>query len=283
MTYAVIFPGQGAALPGAGQPWVDHPAWQVVREAEAATGPSRPPAPRRRRRRARHDRGQPDGGALTSLVAWRAVEDTLPGRPVAFAGHSLGQITALLAAGPWRPPTATGSPPPGGRQPALGRCPARPHGGAHGDRSGRGRRPLRRGRRRLGRQRQRPRSGRGGGDAPGVDALAERAAPRASARSCLWRSGTPSTPPSRRCGRRARPHPGLDTVPGHGRAGRDQHRRHRCRRPRRLARPARPPPGRARPLAARASSPSPTWGPPRSSRSAPAACWPAWPSGRSPT
>jgi [acyl-carrier-protein] S-malonyltransferase len=100
VTYAVIFPGQGAAVPGAGQPWVDHPAWRVVREAEEATG--RPLA---------HlliDAGADElatTGAsqmavlLTSLVAWHALEDTLPGRPVAFAGHSLGQVTALLAAG----------------------------------------------------------------------------------------------------------------------------------------------------------------------------------------
>src|SRR5918995_1413743 len=33
--YAVIFPGQGAAAPGAGRAWVDHRAWDVVAEAEA--------------------------------------------------------------------------------------------------------------------------------------------------------------------------------------------------------------------------------------------------------
>jgi [acyl-carrier-protein] S-malonyltransferase len=40
---------------------------------------------------------------LTSLVAWRAVADALDQPPVAFAGHSLGQITALLAAGAVEP------------------------------------------------------------------------------------------------------------------------------------------------------------------------------------
>ena len=100
MTHAVIFPGQGAAMPGAGQPWVDHPAWQVVREAEAATG--RPLA--HLLLDADADELATTGASqmavlLTSLVAWNAVEDTLPGPPVAFAGHSLGQITALLAAG----------------------------------------------------------------------------------------------------------------------------------------------------------------------------------------
>jgi [acyl-carrier-protein] S-malonyltransferase len=35
---------------------------------------------------------------LTSLVAWEAARDAFP-EPVAFAGHSLGQVTALIAAG----------------------------------------------------------------------------------------------------------------------------------------------------------------------------------------
>ena len=35
---------------------------------------------------------------LLSLVAWEAARDSV-GRPVAFAGHSLGQITALIASG----------------------------------------------------------------------------------------------------------------------------------------------------------------------------------------
>jgi [acyl-carrier-protein] S-malonyltransferase len=35
---------------------------------------------------------------LTSLVAWEAVRGSIP-PPVAFAGHSLGQVTALIAAG----------------------------------------------------------------------------------------------------------------------------------------------------------------------------------------
>ena len=100
MSYAVIFPGQGAAVPGAGQPWVDHPAWQVVREAEAATG--RPLA--RLLLDADADELATTEASqlavlLTSLVAWNALDEALPGRPVAFAGHSLGQITALLASG----------------------------------------------------------------------------------------------------------------------------------------------------------------------------------------
>jgi len=100
VSYAVIFPGQGAAVPGAGQTWVDHPAWQVVREAEAATG--RPLA--RLLLDADADELATTGASqmavlLGSLVAWQAVQGVLPGAPVAFAGHSLGQVTALLASG----------------------------------------------------------------------------------------------------------------------------------------------------------------------------------------
>jgi [acyl-carrier-protein] S-malonyltransferase len=100
VSYAAIFPGQGAATPGAGQPWVDHPAWQVVADAEAAT--ARPLA--RLLLEADADELSTTGASqlavmLTSLVAWRAVAGTLGEAPVAFAGHSLGQITALIASG----------------------------------------------------------------------------------------------------------------------------------------------------------------------------------------
>jgi [acyl-carrier-protein] S-malonyltransferase len=98
--YAVIFPGQGAAAPGAGRAWVDHPAWAVVGQAEAVLDQ---PLARLLL--------EADGGELSStrasqmavllhsLVAWEAVRSRLDEPPVAFAGHSLGQITALLAAG----------------------------------------------------------------------------------------------------------------------------------------------------------------------------------------
>lgn len=100
MPYAVIFPGQGAAAPGVGVAWRDHPAWAVVEEAEdvldrplggllleadadelAATGASQLAV------------------LLASLLAWEAFAVAVDDRPVAFAGHSLGQITALIASG----------------------------------------------------------------------------------------------------------------------------------------------------------------------------------------
>jgi [acyl-carrier-protein] S-malonyltransferase len=100
VSFAAIFPGQGAAVPGAGQAWVEHPAWQAVAEAEEATG--RPLA--RLLLEADADELSTTGASqlavlLTSLVAWRALADALDEAPVAFAGHSLGQITALIAAG----------------------------------------------------------------------------------------------------------------------------------------------------------------------------------------
>lgn len=100
MSFAAIFPGQGAATPGAGQAWIEHPAWQVVTDAEQAT--DRPLA--RLLLDADADELSTTGASqlavlLASLVAWRAMADTLDHAPVAFAGHSLGQVTALIAAG----------------------------------------------------------------------------------------------------------------------------------------------------------------------------------------
>jgi [acyl-carrier-protein] S-malonyltransferase len=99
VSIAIVFPGQGTQQPGMGAPWRDHPAWRVMDEAEAALG--EPLA------RLVLDAG-PDELArtreaqlavlLTSLVAWESVRDRIP-NPVAFAGHSLGQVTALIAAG----------------------------------------------------------------------------------------------------------------------------------------------------------------------------------------
>jgi [acyl-carrier-protein] S-malonyltransferase len=98
--YAVIFPGQGAAAPGVGRAWVDDQAWEVVGQAEAVL--DRPVA----RLLLEADAAElaATGASqlavlLASLVAWDALAPRLDEAPVAFGGHSLGQITALLAAG----------------------------------------------------------------------------------------------------------------------------------------------------------------------------------------
>ncbi len=100
---AVIFPGQGAQAPGLGRPWTDHPAWALVERAEKATGESLAPlltdaaaADLSRTREAQLV------VFLASLLAWEiaaAALDDLGTEIVAYAGHSLGQITALVAAG----------------------------------------------------------------------------------------------------------------------------------------------------------------------------------------
>ena len=100
MSLAVLFPGQGSIAPGAGRAYADHAAWGVVGRVEELAG--RPLA---------HlllDENDDVAAALRTtdaaqlatlalgLVAWEALGD----RDVtAVAGHSLGQITALIAAG----------------------------------------------------------------------------------------------------------------------------------------------------------------------------------------
>ena len=82
-----------------GAPWRDHPAWSVIDRAEAAFGEPLAElvldAPAERLARTREAQL---AVLLTSLVAWEAIRDQVPD-PVAFAGHSLGQVTALIASG----------------------------------------------------------------------------------------------------------------------------------------------------------------------------------------
>lgn len=98
-SYAVVFPGQGAQAPSMGTPWRDHASWEVVERAEKIL--ERPLAPLLL--------GDPEvdlsrtsnsqiSVLLVSLMGWEALRDQVP-PPRAFAGHSLGQITALIAAG----------------------------------------------------------------------------------------------------------------------------------------------------------------------------------------
>lgn len=100
MSHVVIFPGQGAATPGAGAVWRAHEAWDVVTEAEAVL--DRPLG--RLLLEADADelattRASQLAVFLGSLMAWDALAPHLDEAPLAFAGHSLGQITALVAAG----------------------------------------------------------------------------------------------------------------------------------------------------------------------------------------
>ncbi len=101
MSIAVVFPGQGSQTPGAGLPWRSHQAWSLVDEAEAATG--LPLGSLLLDASAEDLAGTREAQLsvlMSSLIAWRALEPTIkPENIVAMAGHSLGQITALIAAG----------------------------------------------------------------------------------------------------------------------------------------------------------------------------------------
>ena len=91
---ALIFPGQGVPLVGAGAPWVGDPAWEAVHEVERATGvPLEGPL-----------LGDCDDGDkqlmlfALEMVAWRRWEaDHGLQHVVGIAGHSLGQLAALVA------------------------------------------------------------------------------------------------------------------------------------------------------------------------------------------
>jgi len=96
---AVTFPGQGSQSSGMGAPWQHKPQWSLVTHAEqvleqevASLLLDEDPA------RLRHTRDAQLAVFLTSLLAWESTRDTL-GDVAAFAGHSLGQLTALVAAG----------------------------------------------------------------------------------------------------------------------------------------------------------------------------------------
>ena len=98
MAVGVMFPGQGAQQAGLGTVWRDTPAWSVVERAEAAL--DRPLAGLLLDAEAALDRTEDAQLAvlISSLMAWEAVGPAL-GEVAAFAGHSLGQVTALVAAG----------------------------------------------------------------------------------------------------------------------------------------------------------------------------------------
>src|SRR4051812_30377335 len=96
---AVVFPGQGTQIPGMGAAWRDRPEWEaVVGRAEAALG-----EPLGRllldadADELLRTRNAQLAVLLTSLIAWEAISDRAV--PLAFAGHSLGQVTALIASG----------------------------------------------------------------------------------------------------------------------------------------------------------------------------------------
>ncbi|HJV09163.1 MAG TPA: ACP S-malonyltransferase [Acidimicrobiales bacterium] len=99
MAIAVLFPGQGTQTPGMGVPWRSTPAWNVVERAETAVElPLAHLLLDATAEELSRTREAQLSVLLASLLAWEAIRDQVEA-PVAFAGHSLGQITALIASG----------------------------------------------------------------------------------------------------------------------------------------------------------------------------------------
>jgi [acyl-carrier-protein] S-malonyltransferase len=94
MATGVMFPGQGSQTQGMGAAWRAHPAWSVLERAEAVL--DRPLVALLLESPLDHTEEAQLAVVLASLMAWEAYEGE---QPVAFAGHSLGQLTALIAAG----------------------------------------------------------------------------------------------------------------------------------------------------------------------------------------
>ncbi len=97
MRVALVLPGQGSQRPGAGAAWVGTPGWELVAQASAAldrdvealllTADAEQLRPTREAQLATF---------LLSLVAVQALPEL---DVVAVAGHSLGDLTALVVAG----------------------------------------------------------------------------------------------------------------------------------------------------------------------------------------
>jgi [acyl-carrier-protein] S-malonyltransferase len=82
-----------------GAAWRDHPAWKIVEQAEAALGePLAPLILDASADEFARTRNAQLAVLCTSLIAWEAARPLLDD-VCAFAGHSLGQVTALIASG----------------------------------------------------------------------------------------------------------------------------------------------------------------------------------------
>ena len=279
------FPGQGSQKPGMGRAWADHPSWELVSEASAAAGRDvgwlllEADADD-----LRQTRNAQLATFVLSLVVLDAVE-RLGVEPARFAGHSLGEYTALAAAGARRLRRRRPARRRAGRGDAGGgRGPHRHHGRRARPRRRRRRDRLPPGRRqRLGGQLQRTRAG---GDRRRPDAIdaaggfaKELGAKRVMGLDVGGAFHTPFMAPARDL---------LTQGPRRGRRAQQRRPRHRQRRrpaplaSRRVGHAARRPSCAARSAGARRSTTSSGLASPPSSSSDRAPCSPAWPSAPSP-
>ena len=96
---AFTFPGQGSQTPGMGESWVDHPSWELVAEASEVSGRDvEHLLLRADAEELRQTRNSQLATYLVSMITLDAVERTGI-EPACHAGHSLGEYSALTAAG----------------------------------------------------------------------------------------------------------------------------------------------------------------------------------------
>ncbi len=96
---AFTFPGQGSQAPGMGEPWRDHPSWELVTEASDVSG--RDVSALLLDADAddlKQTRNSQLATFVHSMIVLDAVERTGV-EPAFHAGHSLGEYSALTAAG----------------------------------------------------------------------------------------------------------------------------------------------------------------------------------------
>ena len=99
---ALVFPGQGSQRPGMGQAWQSHPSWELIPRLSEVTGSDLAAllveADADTLRATRNAQLATFALSLVILDAARQV-DLSPDAITAVAGHSLGEYTALVAAG----------------------------------------------------------------------------------------------------------------------------------------------------------------------------------------
>ncbi|MCX4644236.1 MULTISPECIES: ACP S-malonyltransferase [unclassified Streptomyces] len=99
--YAVLFPGQGVQRPGMGEPWRATESWELVESVSRASGfdVAELLLTADQETLSRTDHAQ-ISVFTASLLAWSELRRReSDARVVAVAGHSLGEYTALVAAG----------------------------------------------------------------------------------------------------------------------------------------------------------------------------------------
>ncbi len=99
MGVAVVFPGQGSQATGMGAELRALPAWHLVADAEEILATSL--SPLLLGDELKTTQAAQMAVLLHSLVCWETQKDEIlaAGQVTSFAGHSLGQMTALIASG----------------------------------------------------------------------------------------------------------------------------------------------------------------------------------------